>query len=41
MDLGDNFRKPAGFIGKLIVAGMNSGHAHMNESSFSHLVGEI
>ena len=41
MSLGDNFRKPAGFIGKLIVAGMNSGHTRMAEWGFSHLDGKI
>jgi len=41
MGLGDNFKKPAGFIGKMIVAGMNSGHAHMAEWGFSHLDGKI
>ena len=41
MGLGDNFKKPAGFIGKMIVAGMNSGHAHVAEWGFSHLDGKI
>ena len=37
----DNFRNPSGFIGKLIVAGMNSGHTRMAEWGFSHLDGKI
>ncbi|MGP1587071.1 MAG: class I SAM-dependent methyltransferase [Treponemataceae bacterium] len=37
----DNFRKPEGFLGKLVIAGMNSGHAKMAEWGFSHLEGKI
>lgn len=41
MSFFDNFKKPQGFLGKLIVAGMNSGHIKMAEWGFSHLDGKI
>ena len=30
-------RKPEGFLGKLMLSGMNSGHAKMADWGFSHL----
>lgn len=32
-----NTRKPQGFLGKVMLRGMNSGHAKMAEWGFSHL----
>ena len=30
-------RKPEGFLGKMMLSGMNSGHAEMADWGFSHL----
>ena len=34
---GDNFRKPAGFVGSLLVSSMNVGHAAISRWGLSHL----